>query len=123
MPITSNEKFWVKNFALEVNNRYFFRAELESINNLNDNLEKVYFAFEKDAVNLEKKELENFLKIELNERGNSYEVWADVDEEKFMEIKKAFGKIVAKYEVQDYIFNVIGTDGEIFEQRTREKIN
>lgn len=116
MPLNKEKKYWIRNFALEVNNCYFFQAELESINNLNSDLEKIYFSFSKSIVDLSKNELEEYLKIKLEERGGNYEVWISVEEEKFKDIVKTFGKFVSKYKIADYIFNVMGSDGEIFIQ-------
>ncbi len=117
MPLNKEKKYWIRNFALEVNNCYFFQAELESINNLNSDLEKVYFSFSKNIVDLSKKELEECLKVELTERGDNYEVWVEVEEERFKDITKNFGKFVSKYKIGEYIFNVMGSDGEIYTKK------
>lgn len=114
MPINIEGKYWVKNFALEVNNCYFFQAELEAINNLNSNLIKIYFSFNKNITNLSKEEIKEYLQIELTERGGNYEIWIEVEEERFRDITKNFGKFISKYNIQEYTFNVMGSDGIIY---------
>lgn len=113
MPIYDKENYCIKNFALEVNNCYFFQAELESINNLNRDLNKIYFSFRKEDINLSKSQIEECLNLNIRERGGNYEVWKDASNSAFKILTKDFGKFVAKYKIQDYIYTVIGSDGEI----------
>ncbi len=113
MPLDNNKNYSITKFALEVNNSYFFRAELESINKLNKNSDKIYFSFSKEAVNLSKSEIEKYLKLDLVERGRNYEVWIDVKEDDFKKVTKRFGKFISKYKLEDYVYNVIGSDGEM----------
>lgn len=114
MPLLDDhENYSITKFALEVNNSYFFRAELESINNLNKNSDKIYFSFSKEAVNLHKSEIEDYLRLGLTERGGNYEVWIDVKEDDFKIVTKRFGKFISKYKLEDYVYTVIGSDGEM----------
>lgn len=113
MPVYDKENYCIKNFALEVNNCYFFQAELESINNLNKDLNKIYFSFSKEDTNLSKAEIEDYLRLDLKERGGNYEVWVDAYNDVFKILTKTFGKFVAKHNIEHYIYTVIGSDGEI----------
>lgn len=113
MPVYDKENYCIKNFALEVNNCYFFQAELESINNLNRDLNKIYFSFCKEDINLSKSQIEEYLKLELKERGGNYEVWIDASNDVFKLLTKDFGNFVKKNKIKNYIYSVIGSDGEI----------
>lgn len=113
MPVYDKENYCIKNFALEVNNCYFFQAELESINNLNKDLNKIYFSFCKGDINLSKSQIEQYLNLELKERGGNYEVWIDASDDTFKLLTKDFGNFVKKNKIKNYIYTVIGSDGDI----------
>lgn len=116
MPIDDNENYSITKFALEVNDSYFFQAELEAINCLNRDTDKIYFSFSKNVVNLSKSEIENFLKVSLLERGGNYEAWIDVQDNDFKAVSKDFGKFILKNKIEKYIYILIGSDGNMYDQ-------
>lgn len=119
MPLIDNNQYSITKFALEVNNSYFFQAELESINNLNKDSDKVYISFPKEAINLSKSDIEIFLNIDLKERGDNYEVWTDSKYNDLMVLAKKFGKLISKHKIENYVYTVIGSDGEMHDYSER----
>lgn len=111
MPIDNQKKYSITKFALEVNNSYFFQAELEAINNLDKDTDKIYFSFNKKTIDLSKTEIANILDVNIEERGGNYEAWVDFQNTNFKKINKKFGKFISKYKIDNYVFIVIGSDG------------